>query len=117
MTGKTFRIELAGSGESFSCRAGDSLHLAMDRAGRRDLPSGCRSGGCGKCLIRIVSGSYTRRVMSREHVTAEDEQAGFALTCRVWPTSDLTVQLMFGQRRPPSQNEANIHARANPAAK
>lgn len=54
---------------------------------------GCRNGGCGVCKVQIVQGQYVSRVMSRDHVSAEDE-AKWALSCRVRPASDITLRVL-----------------------
>ena len=54
---------------------------------------GCRRGGCGMCRIRIVKGEWTGGVMSRAHVSEEQEKSGYALACRVRPFSDLVIEV------------------------
>ncbi len=61
------------------------------------IPVGCRGGGCGVCRIRVLSGDYETQKMSRKHVRPEDQAIGMALACRVYPRSDLTVEVMAPQ--------------------
>lgn len=76
---------------NFPCLPGEALLAAMQRAGRRDLPVGCRAGGCGACRIRVLSGDYDTGRMSRAHVNEQEQAAGYALACRVVPSSDLRI--------------------------
>jgi ferredoxin len=95
-----YAITLAGHGSAIGFE-GERVLVALERAqglGRlKDLPHrlpvGCRRGGCGICRARITSGKYRSDPMSREHVSAEDEAAGFVLSCCVYPMSDLSLRL------------------------
>ena len=64
----------------------------MEKQGLRHIPIGCRGGGCGTCRVRILSGTYRTRKMSRAHVSEADERAGIVLACRLIPESDLAVK-------------------------
>ncbi len=92
MTIHTVTIEDDGS----SYRCSDSLTLleGMESLGKKGIPVGCRGGGCGVCKVHVLSGSYTKRVMSREHVSEEDEAQGRVLACRVRPTSEVSLRVI-----------------------
>lgn len=94
MAGTIYTVTVAETGEHFRCSSEESLLRGMEKLGRRGIPVGCREGGCGVCKIQVVSGSYVKRVMSRDHVSAEDEAADRVLACRVRPSSDLTVKVI-----------------------
>ncbi|MDE3009354.1 MAG: 2Fe-2S iron-sulfur cluster binding domain-containing protein [Pseudomonadota bacterium] len=66
----------------------------MENLGRRNIPVGCREGGCGVCKIEILEGRWHARVMSRAHVSEEDEAQGRVLACCVWPDSDLRLRVL-----------------------
>lgn len=87
-------VVIEETGESYRCAQNESLLVGMERLGKRGIPVGCRGGGCGVCKIAVTSGSFTRKVMSREYVSAEDEVAGRVLACRVFPTSDIRLQVL-----------------------
>lgn len=87
-----FRITVEGGDAPFPCPAQERVLLAMERQGRRCLPVGCRGGGCGVCRVRVTSGRYRTGRMSRAHVSAGDEAAGFALACQLVPKSDLSLR-------------------------
>ena len=74
------------------CRTHVPLSLELRRHGVKAVTIGCRGGGCGVCRVRILSGEYETRPMSRAHVSAADEARGYALACCVLPLSDLVVR-------------------------
>ena len=94
-----YAITMAGSGERFDCGAGQNVLAAMERLGRRDIPVGCRGGGCGICRVRIVGGTAYRTLkMSRAQVTVADERAGICLACKLIPQGDLVLEWLGARR-------------------
>jgi ferredoxin len=91
VTAGSHRIRIVGGGES-SCGEGERVLLAMERCGSSDIGVGCRSGGCGICRVRVVSGDYVTGKMSRSRITEQDEAAGLVLACRLYPRSDLILE-------------------------
>ena len=89
-----FNVLIEETGETFRCSPNESLLVGMERLGKKGIPVGCRGGGCGVCKVEITSGSYLKRVMSREYVSAEDEAADRVLACRVRPSSDITLKVL-----------------------
>lgn len=87
-------VEIANSGVRFLCRADQSLLAAMIDAGHRALTVGCRSGGCGVCRVRILSGGVVTGHMNRAIVSRADEEAGVLLSCRAYPRSDISLEPM-----------------------
>ncbi len=87
-------VVIEETGESYRCAQNESLLRGMERLGKRGIPVGCRGGGCGVCKIEITAGSFTRKVMSRDYVSVEDEAAGRVLACRVYPTSDVQLRVL-----------------------
>lgn len=84
-------------GPSFFCPDGQRLLIAMEEAGRRDIFVGCRGGGCGVCKVKVVSGNYGTGKMSRLKVSEDEESAGYALACRLYPLEDLVIELAHRQ--------------------
>lgn len=99
MSERLHQVLLIGTGERFSCGAGETVLNGLVRLGRRGIPVGCRGGGCGICKIRIVRGTYSTRTMSRAHVTEQDEAQGVVLACRVHPGSDLEVEVLGAMKK------------------
>ena len=90
----TFTVTIEDTGETYRCSEKQSLLVGMEALGKKGIPVGCRGGGCGVCKIEVVSGAYQKRVMSREHVSAEDEEEGRLLACRVMPASDVKLKVV-----------------------
>lgn len=89
-----FTITIEETGESFRCSDRQSLLVGMESLGKKGIPVGCRGGGCGVCKIEVVQGVYRKRVMSREHVSEEEEERGCVLACRVMPDSDVKLKVV-----------------------
>ena len=89
-----FNVLIEETGEIFRCSPNETLLVGMERLGKKGIPVGCRGGGCGVCKVEITSGTYLKRVMSRDYVSVEDEAAGRVLACRVRPTSDITLKVL-----------------------
>tara|TARA_B110000503_G_scaffold142379_1_gene238973 strand:+ start:1119 stop:1346 length:228 start_codon:yes stop_codon:yes gene_type:complete len=66
----------------------------MQQLGKKGIPVGCRSGGCGVCKVQITSGEYQAKKMSRDHVSEQEEENGIALACRVSPLSNIQLQVL-----------------------
>ena len=93
------RVTVNGEDQEFFCGEDQDLLQGM-RSFRigvpmlEAIPVGCRGGGCGICRIRVLAGDYETEKMSRKHVTEEEQADGLALACRVYPRSDLRVEVM-----------------------
>jgi len=57
-------------------------------------PKGCHNGGCGVCKIAVLRGEYESIVMSRKHISQEEEDSGVVLACRVFPRSDMEIKFI-----------------------
>lgn len=84
-------IRFVGGG-AFICPAEEAVLVAMERQGLAKIPVGCRGGGCGVCKVKVVEGTYTLGKMSRAQVSEEDEKAGLALACKLYPASPLVLE-------------------------
>jgi anaerobic selenocysteine-containing dehydrogenase/ferredoxin-NADP reductase len=78
------RIVLERSGRSFDWSAQSGSLLDAAEAAGLSLPSGCRSGQCESCRVRVVSGSAS-------HLAAYDGAPDDCLTCCAVPLSDLVL--------------------------
>lgn len=67
----------------------DALSVCTDL-----VPRGCHNGACGICRIQILSGKYTKSKMNRKHISKEDEDNNIALSCRVFPKSDMKIKFL-----------------------
>jgi ferredoxin len=105
-----YTITIENTGETFSNSDQKTVLEGMAALGRKGIPVGCRGGGCGVCKIEILSGTYRKRVMSRAHVSAEDEESHRVLACRIWPTSDLRLKVIGKIQRSVSRGAAGAGA-------
>lgn len=94
----THTITFLDTGETLACGEANSLLRSMEQLGRKGIPVGCRNGGCGVCKIRVVDGQFDRRVMSRAHVSSEEEAGGFVLACRITPRTNLAIEVVGKMR-------------------
>jgi len=96
-----FAVCVMQTGENFQCKSGESLLRGMLRLGRRGIPAGCASGGCGVCKVRIVQGSVGRiGPISRAHVSSEQEAQGWTLACRVASLSAVWLEVAARLHKP-----------------
>lgn len=96
-------IRIEDTGEIFECDESQPVLLAMEAALRRGIPVGCRNGGCGVCKVEVVSGKYTARVMSRDHVSEADQAQGRVLSCRIRPLGALSLRVIGASERSPGK--------------
>jgi len=94
-----FTIRIENTGEHYACTDKRSVLESMEALGKKGIPVGCRQGGCGVCKVQVLEGQYLRRVMSRAHVSAEEEQDGCVLSCRIYPASDLRVSVVGAMKK------------------
>jgi len=90
----SFVITIENTGESFRCQSHQHVLSAMSKMGKKGIPSGCHGGGCGVCKIQVNTGTYETKKMSRAHITADEEASGCVLACRVFPRSDLCLNVI-----------------------
>ncbi len=92
-------IAVNDSDSEFRCRDEQNLLQGMRtfRLGvpmLEAIPVGCRGGGCGICRIRVTAGDFHAEKMSKKHVPEDDQATGIALACRVYPRSDLRIDVL-----------------------
>lgn len=90
-----YRVKLTQSSEVYECLPEESMLQGMARLGRRGIPLGCLNGGCGICKVAVVSGEWQKTgLMSRAHVSEEEEARGVVLACRAAPGSDVEIEVL-----------------------
>ncbi len=93
---RTFRLTVIQGPNRFeiSARNDESLLVAMER-GKIVAPSRCRSGECGWCRSKILSGTVfiPPDCDSRRHM---DRETGHIHVCVSYPTSDIVIEVPRG---------------------
>ncbi|MBR3357698.1 MAG: 2Fe-2S iron-sulfur cluster binding domain-containing protein [Solobacterium sp.] len=84
-------VRVSGKDTVMTCRADESLLAAMERAGVK-APSHCRSGECGWCRSKLVSGEVfvPKRMDGRREA---DFLYGFIHPCCTFPLSDIVLDV------------------------
>ena len=90
--GKVYQLTVVtndGSVRTVPARSDESLLVAMERAAIK-APSKCRSGECGWCRSKLVSGTvYTPEMTERRR--QYDKVAGYIHPCCSFPCSDCRI--------------------------
>lgn len=86
-----FQITVQPSGRAFSSNADESILAAAIRSGV-GLPYGCKDGACGSCKCKKLSGSVAHAEHQAKALSADEEAAGFVLTCCARPLSDVVLE-------------------------
>jgi len=87
----SFSITVEPSGRAFSAEPGETLLAAGIRQGI-GLPYGCKDGACGSCKCRKLSGTVEHGAHQAKALSAEEEAAGYVLTCCGVPHSDVVIE-------------------------
>jgi len=98
-------VTLEHSGETFACASDQDLLTAMRASVCRGIPVGCCNGGCGACRVRVISGTYVTRKMSRAVISESDEASQCVLACRTYPHSDVQLQVLGRKWPAPRETE------------
>jgi CDP-4-dehydro-6-deoxyglucose reductase, E3 len=87
----TFSITVQPSGRSFSAQPNETLLVAGIRQGI-GLPYGCKDGACGSCKCKKLAGSVVHGPHQAKALSAEEESAGYVLTCCATASSDVVLE-------------------------
>jgi len=87
----SFSITVEPSGRHFTAQPGETLLAAGIRQGI-GLPYGCKDGACGSCKCRKISGVVEHGPHQSKALSAEEEAAGFVLTCCGVAQSDVVLE-------------------------
>lgn len=86
-----FSVVVQPSGRTFDVAAGEAVLAAGIRQGI-GLPYGCKDGACGSCKCKLLSGTVIHGAHQVKALSAEEEAAGFVLTCCAQAQSDLVLE-------------------------
>jgi CDP-4-dehydro-6-deoxyglucose reductase len=87
----SFRVHVEPSGHEFVTEEGETILASSLRHGLA-LPYSCRSGLCGACKGKIVSGGVDHGEYEEKALSAQDRASGKALFCQARPLTDLVVE-------------------------
>lgn len=85
------KVHIGAAAHEIPARGGETILLAMERANLAP-PSQCRSGECGLCRSRLVSGEVFV-VPSSDARRAADRQFGHIHPCACYPMSNLELEV------------------------
>ena len=86
-----FQITVQPSGRAFTAQGDETILTAAIRAGV-GLPYGCKDGACGSCKCKKLSGAVAHGEHQSKALSAEEEAAGYMLTCCARPLSAVTLE-------------------------
>lgn len=81
------------TGEQFDCPAQQSI-LSAAHAANILISSSCRSGQCGSCLGKLLSGEIEYPKGLPDALSQQQQVAGYALFCSARAASDLVIELV-----------------------
>ncbi|MDE1998127.1 MAG: CDP-6-deoxy-delta-3,4-glucoseen reductase [Burkholderiales bacterium] len=87
----SFSVHIQPSGREFTMQRDETVLGAAIHAGV-GLPYGCKDGACGSCKCKLVEGRVIHGAHQTKALTAEEEAAGYMLTCCATPQTDLVIE-------------------------
>ena len=86
-----FTVTVQPSGRTFSVDRDEPILTAAIRQGV-GLPYGCKDGACGSCKSRLLAGRVVHGAHQAKALSADEEAAGWILTCRGAAQTDIVVE-------------------------
>jgi CDP-4-dehydro-6-deoxyglucose reductase, E3 len=86
------RIIMQPSGKSVECNYGDTVLMALEKAGYA-LPNNCRAGACGECKVKVTQGQFDQGMVLDMALSQDERKQGFGLMCMAKPISEeITIE-------------------------
>ena len=94
------RIIMQPSGKSVDCAYGDTVLMALEKAGYA-LPNNCRAGACGECKVKVTNGQFDQGMVLDMALSQDERKQGFGLMCMAKPISEeLTIEWGTADAKP-----------------
>ena len=87
----SFQVTLKPADRAFGVERDESILAAAIRQGI-GLPYGCKDGACGSCKSKKLEGTVVHGTHQTKALSADEEAAGFILTCCAVPQTDLLLE-------------------------
>lgn len=87
----SFSVTIVPSGRQFQMQRDDTVLTAALQAGI-GLPYGCKDGACGSCKCKLQEGRVIHGAHQSKALSAQEEAAGYVLTCCATPQTDLVIE-------------------------
>ena len=84
------RIVMQPSGKSVDCAYGDTVLMALEKAGYA-LPNNCRAGACGECKVKVTGGQFDQGMVLDMALSQDERKQGYGLMCMAKPISEELV--------------------------
>ena len=88
----SFTVTVQPSGRVFSVDRDEPILGAAIRQGV-GLPYGCKDGACGSCKSKLLEGRVIHGVHESKALSAEEEAAGWILTCQAAAQTDVVIEV------------------------
>ncbi|WP_454776049.1 2Fe-2S iron-sulfur cluster-binding protein [Janthinobacterium tructae] len=108
-------VEICQAGHTIAVPDGVTILEAALNGGIA-YPHGCRSGRCGACKSRLVSGAVDMLGHSRFALSAEEKAQGLILACSAIPTRDAIVAWLGGDEEIPAHPQRRLDCRVSAIA-
>jgi len=87
----SFQVTVQPSGRSFGVNSDEAILPAAIRQGI-GMPYGCKDGACGSCKCKKLEGIVVHGPHQSKALSAEEEAAGYILTCCSVPQTDVVLE-------------------------
>lgn len=104
------QIEIRQAGRTLAVPEGMTV-LAAALADNIAYPHGCRSGRCGSCKSRLISGEVELLEHSRFALSDEDKAQGLFLACCALPRTDAVLAWLGGDEQLPAHPRRRLNCR------
>lgn len=84
-------VSIQPSGRAFTMQRDETVLSAAIAAGI-GLPYGCKDGACGSCKCKLLEGRVIHGAHQAKALSADEEAAGYLLTCCATPQTDLVIE-------------------------